>query len=66
MNGLHTWETLNIFLLGSYNVLISMDLLEAHQAKTNYYNKNLERVDNNGHRRTLREISKNVVVIHYQ
>ena len=38
MNGLVTCVDLNVLPLGSYDVLIGMDWLEAHRVKLDYYN----------------------------
>jgi hypothetical protein len=42
MSGLPTQATLNIFPLGSYDLMIGMDWLVAHKTKLDFYNKNLE------------------------
>ena len=42
MHGLITCVDLNVLLLGSYDVLIGMDWLEAHRVKLDYYNKTFE------------------------
>jgi hypothetical protein len=42
MGGLPTQETLNILPLGSYDLLIGMDLLAAYKAKMDCYHKTLE------------------------
>ena len=42
MNGLNTCVDLNVLTLGSYDVLIGMDWLEAHRVKLDSYNKNFE------------------------
>ena len=42
MNGLITCVDLNIIPLGSYDVLIGMDWLEAHRVNIDYYNKVFE------------------------
>jgi hypothetical protein len=39
MNGLSTWENLNILPISSYDVLIGMDWLEAHKVKMDLYKK---------------------------
>jgi hypothetical protein len=39
MNGLHTKVDLNIIPLGSYDFLISMDLLDQHHVVQDFYNK---------------------------
>ena len=45
MDGLFTYESLNIFPLGSYDILIGMDWLEAHRFKHDYYDKTFECMD---------------------
>ena len=45
MNGLVTCVDLNVLTLGSYDVLIGMDWLEAHRLNLDYYNKNFEYMD---------------------
>ena len=42
MNGLVTYVDLNVLPLGSYDVLIGMDWLEAHRVKLDCYNKTFE------------------------
>ena len=42
MNGLVTYADLNVLPLGSYDVLIGMDWLEAHKVKLDCYIKNFE------------------------
>ena len=41
MNGMKTFENLNIIPLGSYEVLIGMDWLDAHHAVLDLHNKTL-------------------------
>ena len=45
MNGLVTCVDLNVLPLGSYDVLIGMDWLEAHRVKLDYYNNTFECID---------------------
>ena len=45
MNGLVTCVDLNVLPLGSYDVLIGMDWLEAHKVKIECYNKDFECLD---------------------
>ena len=45
MNGLVTCVDMNVLSLGSYDVLIGMDCLEAHGVKLDYYNNNFECMD---------------------
>ena len=42
MNGLITCVDLNVLPLGSYDILIGMDWLEAHRVKLDCYNKTFE------------------------
>jgi len=42
MSGFPTQVNLNILPLGSYDLLIGMDWLNAHKIKLDYYNKTLE------------------------
>jgi hypothetical protein len=53
---------LNIFPLGSYDVLIGMDWLEAHQVKLDCYNKTFDCIDEDGNSRTIRGIPKEIFV----
>jgi hypothetical protein len=48
-----TQATLNILPLGSYNLLISMDLLATYRARLDFYDKTLECVSEGGRRITL-------------
>ena len=42
MDGLVTYADLNVLPLGSYDILIGRDWLEAHGAKLDCYNKTFE------------------------
>ena len=53
MDGLVTYANLNVPPLGSYDVLIGMDWLEAHRSKLDCYNKTFECLDDKG---TLRVV----------
>ena len=48
MNGLITYVDLNVLPLGSYDVLIRMDWLEAHRVNLDCYNKTFECMDEEG------------------
>ena len=48
MNGLVTCVDMNVLPLGSYDVLIGLDWLEAHMVKLDCYNKNFECMDGEG------------------
>ena len=48
----------NVLPLGSYDILIGMDWLEAHRAKLDYYNKTFERLDGEGKLKVVKGIPK--------
>ena len=54
MDGLVTCPDLNVLPLGSYDVLIGMDWLEAHRAKLDCYNKTFECLDDEGNLRGVK------------
>ena len=58
MNGLVTWVDLNVLPLGSYDVLIGMDWLEAHKVKLDYYSKTFKCMDEEGNLVVLKGIPK--------
>jgi hypothetical protein len=58
MNGMNTHETLNILPLGSYDMLIGLDLLKAHQVKLDCFNITLECEDDKGNKRVLQGVQK--------
>ena len=62
MNGLVTYVDLNVLPLGSYDVLIGMDWLEAHGVKLDCYNKTFESMDEEGNPRVVRGIPKVIYV----
>ena len=49
---------MNVLPLGSYDVLIGMDWLEAHRVKLDYYHKTFECMDEEGNMRVVRGIPK--------
>ena len=53
---------MNVLPLGSYDVLIGMDWLEAHKVKLDYYNKTFEYMDEEGNLVVLKGISKVISV----
>ena len=53
---------LNIFPLGSYDVLIGMDWLEKHQANLDCYNKALEYTDGEGRPQIVKGVQKQISV----
>ena len=62
MNGLVSCIDLNDLPLGSYDVLIGMDWLEAHRVKLDCYNKTFECMDEEGNPRVVRGIPKVISV----
>ena len=58
MNGLVTCVDLIVLQLGSYDVLIRMDWLEAHRVNLDYYNKTFECMDEEGNPRVVKGIPK--------
>ena len=62
MDGLFTYANLNILPLGSYDILIGMDWLEAHNPKFDCYNKKFECMDEEGNPRIVRGITKVISV----
>ena len=62
MNGLVTCIDMNVLPLGSYDVLIGMDWLEAHMVKLDYYNKTFECMDEEGNPTVVRGIRKVIYV----
>ena len=62
MNGLITCVDLNVLLLGSYYVLIGMDLLEAHRVKLGCYSKTFECMDEEGNPVVVKGIPKVISV----
>ena len=64
IDGLVTCVDLNVLLLGSYDVLIGMDWLEAHRVKLNYYHETFECMNEEGNPRVVRGIPKVISVRH--
>ena len=62
MDGLVTYADLNVLPLGSYDILIGMDWLEAHRVKLDCYNKTFECIDEEGNLRVVRGIPKMIYV----
>jgi hypothetical protein len=60
MSGFPTQENLNIPPLGSYDLLIGMDWLDAHKTKLDCYNKTLECENEEGTKVTLQGIQNHV------
>ena len=62
MNGLVTCVDLNVLPLGSYDVLIGMDWLEAHRVNIDCYNKTFQFLDEEGNLRVVRGIPKVILL----
>ena len=62
MNGWVTCVDLNVLPLGSYDVLIGMDWLEAHRVKLDSYHKTFECMEEEGNPRVVRGIPKVISV----
>ena len=62
MNGLVSCIDLNVLPLGSYDVLIGMDWLEAHRVKLDCYNKTFEGTDEEGNPVIVKGIPKVISV----
>ena len=62
MNGLITCVDMNVLPLGSYDVLIGMDWLEAHRVKLDCYNKTFECTDEEGNTVVVKGIPKVILV----
>ena len=62
MNGLVTCVDMNVLTLGSYDVLIGMDWLEAHRVKRDCYSKTFECLDEEGKPVVVRGIPKVISV----
>ena len=58
MDGLVTCADLNVLPLGSIDVLIGMDWLEAHRAKLDCYNKTFECLDEECNLRVVKGFPK--------
>ena len=62
MNGLVTYVYLNVLPLGSYDVLIGMDWLEAHMVKLDCYKNNFKCMDGEGNPVVVKGIPKVIFV----
>ena len=62
MRGLSTFANINIFPLGSYDIIIGMDWLEAHRVKLDDYNKTFECMDEEGNPVVVKGIPKVISV----
>ena len=58
MNILVTCVDMNVLPLGSYDVLIGMDWLEAHKVKLDCYHKTFECMDEEGNPKVVKGIPK--------
>ena len=64
MDGLVTCVDLNFLPLGSYDVLIGMDWLEAHRVKLYCYNKTFECMNEEGNLVVVKGIPKVISMRH--
>ena len=62
MDGLVTYVDLNVLPLGSYDVLIRMDWLEAHRVNIDFYNKTFDCIDEEGNSRVVRGVPKVIFI----
>ena len=62
MDGLVTYADMNVLPLGSYDILIGMDWLEAHRVNLDCYNKTFECMDEEGNLVVLKVIPKIILV----
>ena len=62
MSQFKTQVKLNVFPLGSYDVLIGMDWLERHQVVLNCFQKTFTSLNNEGERITVKGIPTKVCV----
>ena len=60
MNGMKTFEDLNIIPLGSYDVLIGMDWLDVHHGVLDFHNKTYTCLDEEGNQVTIKGIPRPV------
>ena len=58
MNGLITCVDMNVLPLGSYDILIGMDWLEAHRVKLDCHNKTFKCMDEEGNLVVVKGIPK--------
>ena len=58
INGMKTFEDLNIIPLGSYDVLIGMDWLDAHHAVLDFHNKTYTCLGEEGNQVTIKGIPR--------
>ena len=64
MDGLVIYVDLNVLPVGSYDILIGMEWLEAHRDKLDCYNKTFECMDEEGNLRFVRGIPKVISIRH--
>ena len=62
IDGLVTYADLNFLPLGSYDILIGMDWLEAHRVKLDCHDKTFECIDEEGNLRVIRGIPKGISI----
>jgi hypothetical protein len=62
MNGFKNQEDINVFQLGSYDVLIGMDSLEKYKLIINCYDKTFTYIDENGNIIGIKGIPRNISI----
>ena len=62
MNDFLMHVNVNIFPLGSYDLLIGMDCLEEHKVVLNYFDKTFTCTDNNGNNIKVKVIRRNATI----
>ena len=62
MNDLLTHVNVNIFPLGSYDLLIGMDWIEEHKVVINCFDKKFTCIDNNGNNIKVKGIPRKVTI----
>ena len=62
MNQLETSVKLNVLSLGSYDVLIGIDLLEQHRVVLNYFDKTFNYLNNAGKTVIVKGIPKKTTI----
>ena len=58
LNGMPKLAYLNVLSLGSYSMILGMDLLYLHRTKGDCYDKAIECLDDNGEQRVLQGKNK--------
>lgn len=62
VNDMPTSTNINLLLLGSYDVLVNMNCKEAQKTKSDFYNKSLECLSDEGEIVTLHGIRNSLTI----